>query len=164
MESGESTAAPTKECPNCGSVMHAAAKECEDCGYVFPSNSKHDDTASTLAILTAESPIETEQVTEVIYSRHQKEGKPDSLRVDYYTGFRRVHSEWVCVEHGGMAGSEARSWIAKRLTPEIVMEALSEYPIRKLDTLFTIVDQLQRPSALKLKQSGKFKKVIDYIF
>ena len=66
MESGESTAAPTKECPGCGSTMHAAAKECADCGYAFPSNPKHEDRASTLAILTAESPIELEHVSEVI--------------------------------------------------------------------------------------------------
>lgn len=164
MEAGESTAAPTKECPSCGSIMHAAAKECADCGYIFPSNPKHEDKASTLAILTAESPIELEQVSEVIYSRHQKEGKPDSLRVDYYAGFRRAHSEWVCIEHAGLAGSEARAWVAKRLTPEIVIEELSEYPIRKLDTLLDIAHLLQRPTALKLKQSGKFKKVIDYIF
>ena len=164
MEAGESTAAPTKECPSCGSIMHAAAKECADCGYIFPSSPKHEDKASTLAILTAESPIELEQVSEVIYSRHQKEGKPDSLRVDYYAGFRRTHSEWVCIEHAGLAGSEARAWVAKRLSPEIVMEELSEYPIRKLDTLLDIAHLLQRPTALKLKQSGKFKKVIEFIF
>lgn len=163
MVSGESTAAPTKECPNCGAVMHAAAKECADCGYVFPANPKHDDVASTLAILTAESPIELEPVTEVLYSRHQKEGKPDSLRVDYYQGFRRTHSEWVCIEHAGLAGSEARSWVHARI-PDDIRQGLSEYPIRKLDTLFTVVDQLKKPTALKLKQSGKFKKVIEHIF
>lgn len=163
MEAGESTAAPTKECPGCGSTMHAAAKECADCGYIFPSNPKHEDKASTLAILTAESPIELEQVSEVIYSRHQKEGKPDSLRVDYYAGFRRTHSEWVCIEHAGIAGSEARAWVHVRLSDE-ARRALSEYPIRKLDTLLTIAHELKKPSALKLKQSGKFKKVIEFIF
>ena len=29
--------------------------------------------------------------------------KPDSMRVDYYSGLRRVASEWVCFEHGGFA-------------------------------------------------------------
>ena len=167
MESGESTAAPTKECPSCGSTMHAAAKECADCGYIFPSNPKHGGKASTLAILTAESPIELEQVSEVIYSRHQKEGKPDSLRVDYYAGFRRTHSEWVCIEHAGLAGSEARAWVNVRLSDEArsaLSEYPNEYPIRKLDTLLDIAHLLQRPTALKLKQSGKFKKVIEFIF
>jgi hypothetical protein len=49
-------------------------------------------------------------ITKVGYAWHSKEGKPDSLRVDYYSGLLRVASEWVCFEHTGYARQKAEQW------------------------------------------------------
>ena len=43
----------------------------------------------------------------VLYSRHKKEGKPDSIKVTYYCGMLSV-SEWLCPDHGGYAASKYR--------------------------------------------------------
>ena len=46
------------------------------------------------------------RLTNVAYQRHEKPGKPPSLRVDYYCGLNR-HSEWVCLQHEGYPRQKA---------------------------------------------------------
>ena len=78
--------APVKTCPECRSILPAAATECPDCGYAFPPREiKIDRTASTLAILST-GKAQWVDVTEIGYARHDKPGRPPSLRVDYHCG------------------------------------------------------------------------------
>ena len=53
------------------------------------------------------------EVSEVSYRRHDKPGKPPSMRVDYSCGLAR-HSEWVCFEHTGYARQKAVAWWQQR--------------------------------------------------
>jgi DNA repair protein RadD len=72
--------APVKTCPECRSILPAAAAECPDCGYTFPPREiKIERTASTLAILST-GKAQWVDVTEIRYARHDKPGKPSSLR------------------------------------------------------------------------------------
>ena len=69
----------------------------------------------TLAILSTGQPQWVE-VSEVSYRRHEKPGKPPSLRVDYSCGLVR-HSEWICFEHTGYARAEGGRLVAARAAP-----------------------------------------------
>ena len=114
----EDALAPHKICDNCGERCGTKALECPSCGHVFPvvEDEMESRRASNAAIMAhqIEPKIVTYPVDRVDYGIHHKEGKPDSLRVDYYSGLRRVATEWVCFEHGGFARAKAEAWWEKR--------------------------------------------------
>jgi DNA repair protein RadD len=110
---GEPGDAPVKICPNCGIYNHASARNCIACGYEFPVQTKIYGTASTQELIRDELPqVEWMKVDWVLYSLHQKVGKPDSIKVSYHCGLRRFN-EWVALEHGGLASKKARDWWRK---------------------------------------------------
>lgn len=102
--------APMRECDECGALMHPSVRECPDCGKTFEVALKIDETASTLAILSRDAGPDVIQPTRYRVSIHQKQGKPDSLRVDWFAGLRRAVSEWVCLLHEGYARENAEQW------------------------------------------------------
>ncbi|MBX9945080.1 MAG: DEAD/DEAH box helicase [Reyranella sp.] len=146
--------APTKVCPDCDSILAAAVRQCPDCGHQFPPPEiKVASTASTLAIL---SNVRSQwvEVTEVTYSRHDKPGKPPSLRVDYFGGFVR-HSEWVCFEHTGYARQKAVTWWQARSAepvPATVAAALGK------------TGNLSTPTAIFVRPSGRYTEIVNYRF
>jgi DNA repair protein RadD len=101
--SGEGEA-PAKECPKCRALLHPAVRECPDCGYQFPEPdiAKHDTRAYSGAVLSDQIEDEVVDVTDVSYDLHKKEGKPDSVRVSYRSGFWKTYREWLCPEHPGI--------------------------------------------------------------
>lgn len=122
--------APTKICPQCEFFCHAAALKCEDCGYVWPvkDEPKHDRRADRDApVMTQEIVAQWLPVTDVRVGIHQKEGKPDSLVVEYCCGFQN-YREWVCFEHHGFARKRACAWWramgGKMQPPKTVAEAM----------------------------------------
>ncbi len=112
---GSDGQAPTKTCPDCQSVIHAAYSDCPDCGYQFPEQTaKHDEDSDTAPVLSTEIVRETFPVIDVRYACHTKykaeSGAPKTLRVDYRLNMVRWVSEWICVEHEGWAKSKAKKW------------------------------------------------------
>jgi DNA repair protein RadD len=59
-------------------------------------------------MLSSQVQAEWLDVEDVMYARHRKEGKPDSVKVTYYCGLTGV-SEWLCPDHGGYAASRYTS-------------------------------------------------------
>ena len=111
-----------KGCPECDAYMPPSATECPECGYEFPpperrQSSAHGDKAQDVQILRGAAPVRSQRIAidHVEYRRHEKPGKPASLRVDYYasSGIAR-YSEWVCFEHQGFARTKAVTWWRKR--------------------------------------------------
>lgn len=94
-------------------------------------------------------------VSKVMYYRHQKPGRPDSLRVEYLCHLAR-HSEWICFEHSGPPRVEAAWWWARRMpgtrTPNTVAEALA------------LKDSLPVPEFIEVKPAGKYFEVVGYDF
>ena len=92
---------------------------------------------------------------DVTYKRHAKPGKPPTLWVKYLTEFEE-YSEWVCFEHEGYALDKARAWWLQRARahamPLTVTEAMEVAP------------RLPKPSRIKVKQDGKYWRVLDYDF
>jgi DNA repair protein RadD len=150
--------APVKLCPHCNSYNHASATVCAFCGGEMPRVLKFEPTSSNAVLIrqtVVEPVITTYDVTRVVYQRHQKMGKPDSLRVSYYTkgGLRRF-DEWVLLEHAGPAQHRARLWWMKRMggqrAPETITEAL------------LLADQLSVPVEIKVRTDTKFPEILDH--
>jgi DNA repair protein RadD len=117
--------APSKECPECHSVVAAAAKECPDCGYIFPFEEKpidprHERTASTESPLK-QPPQKSEiwlDIQDVHYALHKKKNAPPdaprTLRVEYEVNLTTIIREWICLEHEGYTRAKAVAWWVSR--------------------------------------------------
>lgn len=151
-KSEEPGVAPHKVCPEpeCATINAAAARVCVGCGFEFPAPEiKVTAEASTAAVLSIQRQPEWVGVDYVAYARHEKPGKPASMRVVYECGFVR-HSEWVCFEHTGYPRQKAESWWKKR----------SKEPIpATVDEALAGRDSLRQPSAIQVKPVGQYTEI-----
>lgn len=147
-------AAPFAICDNCGAqVRPASALICPECGeQLREPEEKQARAASNAAIMAGqrEAKITRYDVTRVTYGRHQKEGSPDSLRVEYFAGMRQVAREWVCVEHGGFAGAKAAAW----------WRARGGEPVKTVSDALTQSNELRTPLVVLVNESGKWPEII----
>lgn len=140
---------PVKECPECHSLLLIAARECPDCGYEFPPPAPNFDArASDAPILSSQVKAERVPVNDVIYSRHRKIGKPDSVKVEYQCGLR-TFSEWVCLDHGGYAEAKAKKWMDQHGAPAMTVDEALEY-----------LPDTEPPEAIWIKPDGKYNRII----
>ena len=153
--------APYSICPGCGERNAPAALVCVFCGEVIREEvqAPKDAKVSYAALLSAqrEQEVTWHDISRVEYKLHRKEGKPDSVRVDYYDGFMRVASEWVCFNHTGYARQKAESWWLNR---EPV-----HYPTSVERILNWLQDhQIIEPTQIATRQNGKFTEITHYEF
>jgi len=166
--------APYCICPECGERNHAPALDCIHCGAHIkdPEPPVLDATASRAALLSSQvikvpEPIVWHDVSRVEYAVHQKEGKPDSLRVDYFGDIFKIGSEWVCFEHGSYAAQKARNWWAKRdfdgntVANEIECPASTQ---QACDDLNRGRPGFKEPTRIATRLNGKFVEIVDYDF
>jgi DNA repair protein RadD len=106
-------------------------------------------------VLTSQIRPEWLRVKAVWYKRHRKNGKPDSLRVDYVCGLRTI-SEWVCLEHIGFAKTKADAWVAAR-NPDGA-------DIRTVSDALRLQHKLIVPTEILVKRNGKFDEITNYRF
>lgn len=151
--------APVKYCPpedqgGCGHLNFAGARYCVRCDYEFqPPDVQIEAEATTAPILSTGLPAGPQwlNVNDVRYHRHEKPGKPPSLRVVYQCGLA-WHSEWVCVEHDGYARSKAVQWWQKRApaapVPNTVAEALG------------MTEALAVPRAIAVRPAGQYIEIV----
>lgn len=99
-----------KICPDCDGQNHPLRRQCVHCGHEFPPiEKKVNQTASKLAAISNNIDTKTRQqkheVGDTVASIHTKEGKKNSVRLDYYSpqkgGKRgqRICSEFLFPEH-----------------------------------------------------------------
>lgn len=153
--------APVKECPACGTYVHASVTVCPYCHAEIPRYLKITDEAGTAELIkqveTQPPPpvqpvVEEFDVHKVTYQLHQKEGKPDSMKVVYYVGKYARYQEWVCFEHEKIKG-KARNWWRQRTPippPETTEEALE------------MAQALAVPTTIKVRTDTHFKEIIGY--
>lgn len=139
---------PIKECPECECACAIAARSCPACGFEFPPVekvvNKEPDQKPILS-----TPQIWLHVDGVQYRRHEKQGSPNSLRVEYRVGLT-VHREWVCFEHTGYARSKAQMWWRSRgqdPVPDTVDEALARQ------------DELAPPALIQVRREGQYDRV-----
>jgi DNA repair protein RadD len=143
--------APVKVCPNCESILYAAVRECPDCGYVFPPPEiKIAPRASTLDVVSSGKPHWL-PVSRVSYARHEKAGKPPSMRVEYWCGIN-AHREWVCIEHSGYPRQKAATWWANR-APGLPLP-------RTVEAALAMVPQIRVPKEIAVRPSGPYTEVV----
>jgi DNA repair protein RadD len=143
--------APTKVCPTCQTINALAARICADCGYVFPAPEVQlEATATTRPILSTGRP-EWLEVGAVTYHRHEKPGRPPSLRVDYHCGLVR-HREWVCLEHEGYPGQKAAAWWRRR-------DGSSDVPAT-VDEALSRAGELRQPAQIAVRPNGRYTEVV----
>lgn len=153
--------APIKVCDECGALNPISAKECHLCGTLFPveETEPHSTRASTALVLDVGAPrINDYEVSEVKYGVHRKPGKPESLRVEYWSGLRRIATEWVCLSHEGYARQKAEAWWYRRsygAAPESTMQAWDW-----IESGY----QLEAPVGIRINESGKYPEIIGYIW
>lgn len=147
--------APIKECPNCRyESVPAGSRFCPECEYEFPpADIKVQTKASHLDVVRTDFPWF--KVESVVYRRHEKRGKADSLRVDYMHGVTCT-SEWVCLEHEGFAKRKATQWIKQR-TPEDLFP-----PIEEVQDALSWCNQIASPCYVQVDDSGKYDRIIGY--
>lgn len=156
---GEGGSAPFKNCPQCATENHASARMCWKCDFQFPEPvSKIATEASTLDILSTGKHLTPEwiDVDNVTYDRHAARDttKPNSLKVTYRCGLL-WHSEYICLEHGGMAKIKATAWWKRRATagttiPKTIGQALD------------LVQSLDKPRQISVRLNGKFTEIVGY--
>ena len=146
--------APVKRCPRCQSVIYAGYSVCPDCGYEFPPPEvKINPEASTERIISDDKPFWVE-VDRICYRRHEKTGKPDSLRVDYHSGLL-IYPEWVCLEHDGFAQRKARNWWVHRG---------GDPTVRTISQALSSAEDLKAPTRIRVRADGNYWRIVDYHF
>jgi DNA repair protein RadD len=149
-----------KLCPNkdCKTHNPISAVVCIECGTPFPLPEgmppipPGNTDAYKGAVTSDQVQSVWADVDHVSYSRHRKEGKPDSIKVSYLCGFIKVN-EWLCPDHGGYAADRYE----KR------MPSLGATALTTDDALIECQDWIQ-PSRIKLRPNGKYHDImqLDY--
>ncbi len=148
--------APIKECPNCLALLYTAIRECPECAHKFPEPEPVLESTASDAAIMSEDAYEWWDVLWMSCSRHQKNGKPDSMKVTYHITETLSVSEWVCFSHVGFARRKAEQWAEKRgvVPPANTEEALRvEWP----EVAAVFVDPTGRWPELKSVQFGEAK-------
>lgn len=147
--------APVRICDVCGVYNHASARFCCACHAEFSFQTKIFETAGNDAFIKSDLPItEYFDVKKVMYNLHQKSGSPDSIRVKYFCNLQ-MFEEWICLEHGGMAGKKARDWWRQRHP--------SEPPATTRQAL-QIAQELRAPSRIRVWVNRKFPEILSHEF
>lgn len=156
----EGGTAPSKECPECSTIVATAVRQCPQCGFLFPfeATPRHEAIATDAAVLSDQmgGAIETHPVTDVYYRYHQRGDKLPTLRVDYYRGLARVASEWICFEHEGYPRAKAVQWWARRAPGSAIPATVDEAMSR--------TDQLLEPSSVTINSQPRYPEIIRYAF
>ena len=154
--------APYSICPDCGERNAPAALVCVHCGATIrEEEAKPMDAKVSYAALLSSQAAAAElvwhDVTRVGYAMHRKEGKPDSMRVDYYSGLLRVASEWVCFNHVGYPKQKAQDWWLKR--DKMYMPSGTQVALDYLQS-----QKITEPVRIATRKNGKYTEVKDYEF
>lgn len=149
--------APVRICEVCGTYNHASVRFCSECGTEFPREIKINEYAGTDEIVAGGSK-EPEpvifKVDRVVYARHSKMDKPDSIRISYFCGLRIFH-EYICLEHEGFASKKSR---------DLWRERANDEPPETTDEALAQVEVLKTPTHIWVKTRGKYDEVIGYDF
>lgn len=112
---GEGTGeAPTKECPSCDTILHAAVRECPECGHIFERDPEGNLELNAFdgAVLSDQRKIQRVDVDRVSFKIHKKQGKPDSIKVTYHCGLAEYY-EWLTPEHSEFGLRKTRDFCMK---------------------------------------------------
>jgi DNA repair protein RadD len=146
--------APFKECPDCQCACGTATRFCPNCGHEFPPPERLVKVEAEEKPILAPPPAWID-VTDIAYARHEKLGKPPSLKVTYTVGMGVQHSEWICFEHSGYARTKAEVWWQRRApapVPRTVADAMER------------LEEVAAPVSIQLRREGDFFAIARHMF
>lgn len=150
--------APVRICENCGMYNHASVRVCKACGFEFPITVKiRSESAQEELIKRQAFDIQIFKVNGGEFSIHQKEGKPDSLKVSYFCGNLRVFSHWVCLDHPEPAAKNGRDWW-RQMSPSCDYDSV---PASTQEAI-SRVQELVTPCYLRVRLDTKYPQIMDY--
>jgi len=143
---------PTKECPECHTVLNINVLECPECSHIFPKHEhNHGGEAYEGEVLSGKPDII--QVVDFWVTRHKKAGKPDSVKLSFFDKMNKEYCMWLALDHGGYATDKAipivRQFGGKANT---VDQALQEWTHWK------------KPIQIGVKKDGKFDRIVGIKF
>ena len=151
--------APMKECPQCKQPVFLSCMTCEHCGYKWPVTVNHEGEASGVSPISKYEPpaeIHLEPGDTHFYVHESKSGQL-CMRVCYSISAMNSISEYICIEHGGYAETQARKWLKAALP--------SGYPIPDtVEECMEMVDVFKRPHTIFIDYNPKFPKIISRIY
>ena len=158
---------PVRECPSCLTYVHISLKTCPECEYEFPPPERVTPGASEDAIVDSRAldlsqqppPKEFEifSVHKMICAQHTgKNGKPDTMRVDYFCGYRRF-SCWICLGHdeGSFPRRKAKEWWSQHGGGE---------PPASVEDGVEQAGDLTKPKFIKVWINTKYPEIVAYDF
>lgn len=107
--------APTKVCPACESEVPIQTRECGECGFLWQTEKVKHETKADESSQVISDPVRF-VVQDTWATRHEKEGKTPSMRINYNClrdgegNLGEVISEWICFEHQGLPRTKAIQW------------------------------------------------------
>jgi DNA repair protein RadD len=147
-------AAPIKLCPNCATYNHATLRFCVSCNHEFKFEIKIKQTSGTHELIKNDTPVvERIRVSHVTYSLHRKLGKPNAIKVAYFSHYQS-YTEYVCPDHDGFAKIKAREWWGLRFD--------SEMP--NTEIALTLLPNAKSPSFINVWINKKYPEVMSCEF
>lgn len=146
--------APVKFCPGCNLMLPNQVRVCAECGHEFGEDGpSHGSTATEGEFISTYERPRKFQVSDARYIRHRKKGsKVETFRADYFVGDFGCFSEWVCLEHDGIARKKAEQWWKDHggflPVPSNVTEALERE------------NELREPTQVWVRKDGEYERVI----
>jgi DNA repair protein RadD len=115
---------PSKECPECWSIIAAGFRVCPDCGYEFPDPEKKiEKEAQEAALLSNQVEPKKIKIDSTEFILHAKPGKTPCVKIQYNVGMFRYY-DWLfpeskykssyiklCVEFGAKPWPSAQLFI-----------------------------------------------------
>lgn len=152
--------APVKECPSCHELVHTSVMICPSCDHQWEASAPHGTKAADLEIIAALAKPRRYAVTDCTFQKHQKPGKPPTVRVTYHCGASRFE-EWLPIEDPrDFVRKHAVTWCWKRglVCPKTVDEFLKmlEKPAE--------LGGVPTPSSITVKPDGKYWRVVEAHF
>jgi DNA repair protein RadD len=156
---------PVRQCPQCAAYNHISVKVCEECGYEFPPPEKlvaapgDQELVVDLNHLPPPAPKEFGifRVDQMVSASHKgRNGKPDTMRVDYFCGVRRF-STWVCFAHKDYPRRLAERWWASHTARE------NPVPDDAADGVARFME-CNKPSHIKVWLNTKYPEIVAYDF
>lgn len=144
--------APVKECPSCHELVHTSVMLCPGCGHEWQRGASHGTEASDAVIVAALEQPRIYPVERVEYCRHDKAGRPPSVKVTYWCG-PSSFNEWLPVEDDrAYVKKHAVSWFWERgaMCPHTVDSALEMLGSGRIPA----------PDSITVKPDGKHWRVV----
>ena len=150
--------APTKKCPQCEQDVAIQIRKCE-CGFVWLNDKVKHETKADEESQIISDPVHF-VVQDTYASRHEKEGKTPSMRVNYNClrngegNIGEVISEWICFEHQGLPRNKAIQWWHQHSAVEVP---------RDVETAVDWYRQgyCARPKSITAIKEGKWWRILE---